>query len=149
MIDYYLGKYTEHTTKSTKVSKQSVPKSKPRGLSGGVTVIILTQVGRVWFIMQNCERNGKIRKPEQWSMTGFKWEHHICIKFYNSLSFINSNVCYSSDPELSNHYLCIEILFESWEPRLICHVKQMHSLKLFNNTFFVGQLSVLSSCLQP
>lgn len=90
-----------------------------------MTVIILTQAGRVWFIMQNCERKGKLRKPEQWSMTGFKLEHHICIKFYNSHPFINSNVCYSSDPELSNRYLCMEILFEIWEPRLICYVKQI------------------------
>lgn len=40
-------------------SPYKVFQSKLRGLSGGVTVIIPTQVGRVLLIMQNCERKGE------------------------------------------------------------------------------------------
>lgn len=46
-----------------------------------VTIIILTEAGAVRFITWNCERKGEIREREQWSVTRFKWEHHICIKF--------------------------------------------------------------------
>lgn len=53
-------------------NKMFQKKKKPRRPFRRVTVITLTQAGRVWLIMQLCLKERKIREPEQWSMTGLK-----------------------------------------------------------------------------
>lgn len=102
VIDYY------YQVKKTSVPQKLRRSLDTRGLQETKVTVILTQVGRVWLIMWNCWRKGKIRKPRQWRMTRL-WEHYVCIEFNISHSFINSHFTLFQWPRT------VQSLFTLWD----------------------------------